>query len=1488
MLGLISSLRYSRLILISFLFVFLATERSYAQDSPIVEVAAFAVEKDGEKYIKVNYIINSSGVYEIAKIDLIDEYAEFYQFKHEDVIADIEGDIGFVSVTEPSTVSFKWYWQKTLAARDMVGKFKVTLSLMTKPYLPNNIKINLGNFSNQQYENQTSDVVMQSFAGPFEVFTPAPGLSPTGTWYESVEEGAVFFSCANVSNFPYYNHSSANFFGRPTLQSGSSFFAYKDVGANTRRVWICAAAGKMQGPEGYKKLWDFQIHIDGTEMAPGTAVCGIAASGSPDLGSTADAPATLDITYSLPESVEADEVEIVKKPSLKIKIVNDDYVTEPVKAGDELIFNITVTEPDGSGGYVPSADATVYVKNPIAVSGDFEPLVDKTDVDGKLTYKYTIPVDALERLFYLSFYAEKEGSNWDKSAVEQRNVNVDVEADLNVSVDPKSVKLKQTDTTEITVYVTEKDKAADLCNVKVRNEIIDPGNDIDVGVTNKDGRITYEFIVPEDQPEGEYELRFFANKGFDPDEWEGPAICKVVVGEKPMLMLFPAPNSAFKMQPTEQQKITITVEEDTSNTPVADAEIYIVDPFVDPAKETLLGKSDAEGKRVYDIVVPDKHPEGQYKLKFWAKKDDYFSSDTMYIKVNINNDPCWTYGIFEFCAKNGWSRDPAKPEIKADGEVTINNFLSFNGSLTIDTTIFKVTAEGKFQIKEIRLPGGGTGTFTFLEGKQELQLLGSEGLITNALGDYINSKLEVMGMGIQLKDISIIGDKNAEGIQLSAEITFPWFAGGCDVPEPNAKFEFVNLRIQRTRGIVFDGFNLGDVSIGPKFCLKNFTYNYNQTKDRLSLGIEAQFPPCEFGGGCAIEKGKLDSIGLMGKATAGGVPIGSTPICLIGGKGYVNGISSPPFEFKLGGIFSDCATHLLFEYTFSGFYKAPSTIGMELDGGMFMIPGTEFWQMTTTSAGELDWAAKIVKYTGEARIGTFDGTTYILNGSYKLGFQAKKLTSVGRVDGKIIIPDIAPGSDAWPLGFLRAALPGGLPYEATAAGTILVSPVERFIHTECNFGGVVGNISLDLDLTKTSDDPGFFNYNLGGGGILYSKRVKDEIPFLTDHKIEKRKNRNVILGETSRSINVPEDAQRIFIMISSDEQVPVSSVENPSGESFTDTNPDSTIVLANSETGKASYWILVEPESGEWKLKLSDPAENDSVKIYLVKPKSDFAIMFDQQDKNIGVSWTTDLIEKSDSLDIYIDDDIEDLDGIYIATVPASAGQYNFEYPDTLGYCVSYLYGMINRKGVPIYSEYADGSITSDKTSLMPPKDITASRNSSTGIVSVKWLPSTQEDVFGYTVVVTDQDGRDSVYATLFKFDNEIDLTIEDHENKRISMVSFDADGFSGCPSGAVDIITGLEYEAAIGLGNGENIITAFPNPTSGMTRIRIYLGEDSFVRLAIYDIFGNRIAAPAKGFYRQGILKTDWDASYLPTGTYYIRLEANGTVKSEMLILNK
>jgi len=82
--------------------------------------------------------------------------------------------------------------------------------------------------------------------------------------------------------------------------------------------------------------------------------------------------------------------------------------------------------------------------------------------------------------------------------------------------------------------------------------------------------------------------------------------------------------------------------------------------------------------------------------------------------------------------------------------------------------------------------------------------------------------------------------------------------------------------------------------------------------------------------------------------------------------------------------------------------------------------------------------------------------------------------------------------------------------------------------------------------------------------------------------------------------------------------------------------------------------------------------------------------------------------------------------------------------------------------------------------------------------------------------------------------------------------------------------------------------IANYPNPFNPITNIDYSLPKDDFVKLTVYDLRGQVVDVIFEGVQSIGEYSHTWNASNLPSGVYYIHLQAGDLVKNHKVLLVK
>lgn len=79
-----------------------------------------------------------------------------------------------------------------------------------------------------------------------------------------------------------------------------------------------------------------------------------------------------------------------------------------------------------------------------------------------------------------------------------------------------------------------------------------------------------------------------------------------------------------------------------------------------------------------------------------------------------------------------------------------------------------------------------------------------------------------------------------------------------------------------------------------------------------------------------------------------------------------------------------------------------------------------------------------------------------------------------------------------------------------------------------------------------------------------------------------------------------------------------------------------------------------------------------------------------------------------------------------------------------------------------------------------------------------------------------------------------------------------------------------------------------YPNPSSTSVNIDYSLSRNGYTSLSVFDALGRQVTSVSNAFQSEGVHHSQVDCSDLATGTYYIRLEQGGQVRTKKFIVNK
>ena len=167
--------------------------------------------------------------------------------------------------------------------------------------------------------------------------------------------------------------------------------------------------------------------------------------------------------------------------------------------------------------------------------------------------------------------------------------------------------------------------------------------------------------------------------------------------------------------------------------------------------------------------------------------------------------------------------------------------------------------------------------------------------------------------------------------------------------------------------------------------------------------------------------------------------------------------------------------------------------------------------------------------------------------------------------------------------------------------------------------------------------------------------------------------------------------------------------------------------------------------------------------------------------------------------------------------------------------------------------------------------------------------------VYFYPNIGTDASPSFSNQGEKIKLENGDDLKVVSRAH--IELVDWDHNGtmdlIVGDNDGTINLFLNTQTGINDDLASDQKpqrftLLPNYPNPFNAETTIRYDMPKDGFVRIAIYDIHGRKVAELVDDVKSAGSYRITWDAGDYPSGTYLIRLQAGSFVEMRKCILLK
>ena len=101
-------------------------------------------------------------------------------------------------------------------------------------------------------------------------------------------------------------------------------------------------------------------------------------------------------------------------------------------------------------------------------------------------------------------------------------------------------------------------------------------------------------------------------------------------------------------------------------------------------------------------------------------------------------------------------------------------------------------------------------------------------------------------------------------------------------------------------------------------------------------------------------------------------------------------------------------------------------------------------------------------------------------------------------------------------------------------------------------------------------------------------------------------------------------------------------------------------------------------------------------------------------------------------------------------------------------------------------------------------------------------------------------------------------------------------------------IVTNSYTEIDTVLPSDIELSKAYPNPFNPVTSLDIYLNQNSYVSVVVYDIRGYAVSTLISDNLDRGMHTLIWDASGFPSGIYFVKAESNSNIETQKITLLK
>ncbi len=320
---------------------------------------------------------------------------------------------------------------------------------------------------------------------------------------------------------------------------------------------------------------------------------------------------------------------------------------------------------------------------------------------------------------------------------------------------------------------------------------------------------------------------------------------------------------------------------------------------------------------------------------------------------------------------------------------------------------------------------------------------------------------------------------------------------------------------------------------------------------------------------------------------------------------------------------------------------------------------------------------------------------------------------------------------------------------------------------------------------------------------------------------------------------------------------------------LTDTSKTVTALLND----KIYYWRVNAKNEAGW----GDFSE--WFKFKTIRPTPSIPILIFPQNNTSGINITTTLIwgkvEYADKYHLQLSNDSSFTNII----INDSTITDTLRVVDSLQYKRMYFWRVrsINIAGISSYSNF--WMFTTKIKPVNPPTSLTASVLND-GKVKLNWIDNSDNEI-GFLIFRKEGDSTssnqliciDTVESNVISY---IDSLVRDSTQYSYKLIAFNQDTISAPSNFAtVFVLISLKEIQEFGMPKEYSITQNYPNPFNPSTTLRYSLPFDSYVKIELYDIAGQKITELVNGDHNAGYYELKINLSNLSSGIYLYAMNA-------------